>query len=159
MDHDFYEWASEAPMRTPDGFSEAATAAGVAASVAERNEMLAYALQAFGRGHAQLLGRILSGYEKAKRLQIRGMIAYAVIAVLALVAILALPLPMNTELRVIVWLSFAGLLFIPFIPLWILLCNHVLAPDWNTYATWCRRRDHKGLGFEDLYRVMGMTRP
>ncbi len=40
MDHDFYEWASEAPMRTPDGFSEAATAAGVAASVAERNEML-----------------------------------------------------------------------------------------------------------------------
>lgn len=158
MDHDFYEWASEAPMRTPDGFSEAATAAGVAASVAERNEMLAYALQAFGRGHTQLLGRILSGYEKAKRLQIRGMIAYAMVAVLALVVVLALPLSMDTELRVIVWLSFAGLLFIPFIPLWILLCNHVLAPDWNTYATWYRRRDRKGLGFEDLYRAMGMTR-
>ncbi len=159
MDHDFYEWASDAELRTPDGFSEMATAAGVAASAAERNEMLAYALRTFSHGHAQLLGRILSGYEKAKRLQIRGMIAYAVIAVLALVAILALPLPMDTELRVIVWLSFAGLLFIPFIPLWILLCNHVLAPDWNTYATWYRRRDRKGLGFEDLYRVMGMTRP
>ena len=158
MDHDFYEWASEAPMRTPDGFSEAATAAGVAASVAERNEMLAYALQTFGRGHAQLLERILSGYEKAKRLQIRGMIAYAVVAALALAVVLALPLSMDAELRVIVWLSFAGLLFIPFIPLWILLCNHVLAPDWNTYATWYRRRDCKGLGFEDLYRAMGMTR-
>ena len=158
MDHDFYEWASEAPMRTPDGFSEAATAAGVAASVAERNEMLAYALKTFGRGHAQLLGRILAGYEKAKRLQIRGMIAYAVVAALALAVVLALPLSMDTELRVIVWLSFAGLLFIPFIPLWILLCNHVLAPDWNTYATWYRRRDRKGLGFEDLYRAMGMTR-
>ena len=158
MDHDFYEWASEAPMRTPDGFSEAATAAGVAASVAERNEMLAYALQAFGRGHAQLLGRILSGYEKAKRLQIRGMIAYAMVAALALAVVLALPLSMDTELRVIVWLSFAGLLFIPFIPLWILLCNHVLAPDWNTYATWYRRRDRKGLGFEGLCRAMGMTR-
>ena len=158
MDHDFYEWASEAPVRTPDGFSEAATAAGVAASGAERNEILAYALQTFGRGHAQLLGRILSGYEKAKKLQIRGMIAYAVVAALALAVVLALPLSMDAELRVIVWLSFAGLLFIPFIPLWILLCNHVLAPDWNTYATWYRRRDRKGLGFEDLYRAMGMTR-
>ena len=158
MGHDFYEWGSEAPMRTPDGFSEAATAAGVAASVAERNEILAYALQTFGRGHAQLLGRILSGYEKAKRLQIRGMIAYAVVAALALAVVLALPLSMDAELRVIVWLSFAGLLFIPFIPLWILLCNHVLATDWNTYATWYRRRDRKGLGFEDLYRAMGMTR-
>lgn len=159
MDHDFYEWASDAELRAPDGFSEMATAVGVAASAAERNEMLAYALRTFSHGHAQLLGRILSGYEKAKRLQIRGMIAYAVIAVLALVAILALPLPMDTELRVIVWLSFAGLLFIPFIPLWILLCNHVLAPDWNTYATWYRRRDRRGLGFEDLYRAMGATRP
>ena len=159
VDHDFYEWASDAPLRAPDGFSEAAAAAGVTASVAERNEMLAYALQAFRRGHAQLLGRILSGYERAKRLQVRGMIAYAVIAVLALVVVLALPLPMDAELRVIVWLSFAGLLFIPFIPLWILLCNHVLAPDWNAYATWYRRRDRKGLGFEDLYRAMGVPRP
>lgn len=56
MDHDFYEWASDAPLRAPDGFSEAATAAGVAASAAERNEMLAYALRTFSRGHAQLLG-------------------------------------------------------------------------------------------------------
>ena len=131
MDHDFYEWASDAPLRAPDGFSEAATAAGVAASVAERNEMMAFALRTFSRGHGQLLDRIVSGYEKAKKL----------------------------ELRVILWLSIAGLLFIPFIPLWILLCNHVLAPDWNTYATWYRRRDRKGLGFEDLYRAMGMTRP
>lgn len=159
MDHDFYEWASDAPLRAPDGFSETATAAGVAASAAERNEMLAYALQTFSRGHAQLLGRILSGYEKAKKLQLRGMIGYAAAAALALVILLALPLSMDMELRVLVWLSFAGLLFIPFIPLWILLCNHVLAPDWNTYATWYRRRDRKGLGFEDLYRAMGMTRP
>ena len=128
MDHDFYEWASDAPLRAPDGFSETATAAGVAASAAERNEMLAYALQTFSRGHAQLLGRILSGYEKAKKLQIRGMIGYAAAAALALVILLALPLSMDMELRVLVWLSFAGLLFIPFIPLWILLCNHVLAP-------------------------------
>ena len=158
MDHDFYEWASDAHLRVPDGFSEAATAAGVAASAAERNEMLAYALQTFSRGRAQLLDRILTGYEKAKRLQIRGMIAYAAVAVLALVVFLVLPLSMDAEVRVIVWLSFAGLLFIPFIPLWILLCNHVLAPDWNTYATWYRRRDRKGLGFEDLYRAMGVTR-
>ena len=156
---DFYEWVSDAPLRAPDGFSETATAAGVAASAAERNEMLAYALQTFSRGHAQLLGRILSGYEKAKKLQIRGMIGYAAAAALALVILLALPLSMDMELRVLVWLSFAGLLFIPFIPLWILLCNHVLAPDWNTYATWYRRRDRKGLSFEDLYRAMGMTRP
>lgn len=101
---------------------------------------------------------VLSGYEKAKRLQIRGMIAYAAVAVLALAVFLVLPLSMDAELRDIVWLSFAGLLFIPFIPLWILLCNHVLAPDWNTYATWYRRRDRKGLGFEDLYRAMGVTR-
>lgn len=159
MDHDFYEWASDAQLRAPDGFSEAATAAGVAASAAERNEMLAYALQTFSRGHAQLLGRILSGYEKAKKLQLRGMIAYAVVAMLALVVLLVLPLSMDTELRVIIWLAVAGLLFIPFIPLWILLCNHVLAPDWNTYATWYRRRDRKELGFEDLYRAMGITRP
>lgn len=158
MDHDFYEWASDAHLRVPDGFSEAATAAGVAASAAERNEMLAYAVQTFSRGHAQLLDRILTGYEKAKMLQIRGMIAYAAVAVLALVVFLVLPLSMDAELRVIVWLSFAGLLFIPFIPLGILLCNHVLAPDWNTYATWYRRRDRKGLGFEDLYRAMGVTR-
>ena len=158
MDHDFYEWASDAHLRVPDGFSEAATAAGVAASAAERNEMLAYAAQAFSRSHTQLLDRILTGYEKAKRLQIRGMIAYAAVAVLALVVFLVLPLSMDAELRVIVWLSFAGLLFIPFIPLWILLRNHVLAPDWNTYATWYRRRDRKGLGFEDLYRAMGVTR-
>lgn len=158
MDHDFYEWASDAHLRAPDGFSEAATAAGVAASAAERNEMLAYAVQTFSRGHVQLLDRILSGYEKAKRLQIRGMIAYAAVAVLALAVFLVLPLSMDAELRVIVWLSFAGLLFIPFIPLWILLCNHVLAPDWNTYATWYRPRDRKGLGFEDLYRAMGVTR-
>ena len=158
MDHDFYEWASDAHLRVPDGFSEAATAAGVAASAAERNEMLAYAVQTFSRGRAQLLDRILTGYEKAKRLQIRGMIAYAAVAVLALVVFLVLPLSMDAEVRVIVWLSFAGLLFIPFIPLWILLCNHVLAPDWNTYATWYRRRDRKGLGFEDLYRAMGVTR-
>ena len=87
------------------------------------------------------------------------MIGYAAAAALALVILLALPLSMDMELRVLVWLSFAGLLFIPFIPLWILLCKHVLAPDWNTYATWYRRRDRKGLGFEDLYRAMGMTRP
>lgn len=159
MDHDFYEWASDAPLRAPDGFSEAATAAGVAASVAERNEMMAFALRTFSRGHGQLLDRIVSGYEKAKKLQLRGMIAYAVVAVVALVIMLVLPLSMDVELRVILWLSIAGLLFIPFIPLWILLCNHVLAPDWNTYATWYRRRDRKGLGFEDLYRAMGMTRP
>ena len=30
MDHDFYEWASDAELRAPDGFSEMATAAGVA---------------------------------------------------------------------------------------------------------------------------------
>ena len=159
MDHDFYEWASDAPLRAPDGFSEAATAAGVAASVAERNEMMAFALRTFSRGHGQLLDRIVSGYEKAKKLQLRGMIAYAVVAVVALVIMLVLPLSMDVELRVILWLSIAGLLFIPFIPLWILLCNHVLAPDWNTYATWYRRRDRKGLGFEDLYRAMGVTRP
>lgn len=159
MDHDFYEWASDAPLRAPDGFSEAATAAGVAASVAERNEMMAFALCTFSRGHGQLLGRIVSGYEKAKKLQLRGMIAYAAVAVVALVIMLVLPLSMDVELRVILWLSIAGLLFIPFIPLWILLCNHVLASDWNTYATWYRRRDRKGLGFEDLYRAMGMTRP
>lgn len=159
MDHDFYEWASDAPLRAPDGFSEAAAAAGVAASVAERNEMMAFALRTFSRGHGQLLDRIVSGYEKAKKLQLRGMIAYAVVAVVALVIMLVLPLSMDVELRVILWLSIAGLLFIPFIPLWILLCNHVLAPDWNTYATWYRRRDRKGLGFEDLYRAMGVTRP
>lgn len=73
MDHDFYEWASDAHLRAPDGFSEMATAAGVSASVAERNEMLAYALRTFSRGHAQLLARILSGYERARRLQVRGM--------------------------------------------------------------------------------------
>ena len=159
MDHDFYEWASDAPLRAPDGFSEAATAAGVAASAAERNEMMAFALRTFSRGHGRLLDRIVSGYEKAKKLQLRGMIAYAAVAVVALVIMLVLPLSMDVELRVILWLSIAGLLFIPFIPLWILLCNHVLAPDWNTYATWYRRRDRKGLGFEDLYRAMGMTRP
>lgn len=159
MDHDFYEWASDAHLRAPDGFSEMATAAGVSASVAERNEMLAYALRTFSRGHAQLLARILSGYERARKLQVRGMAAYAAVAVLALVVVLALPLPMEADLRVIAWLAIAGLLFIPFIPLWILLCNHVLAPDWNTYATWYRRRDRKGLGFKDLYRSMGVTRP
>ena len=159
MDHDFYEWASDAPLRAPDGFSEAATAAGVAASVAERNEMMAFALRTFSCGHGQLLDRIVSGYEKAKKLQLRGMIAYAAVAVVALVIMLVLPLSMDVELRVILWLSIAGLLFIPYIPLWILLCNHVLAPDWNTYATWYHRRDRKGLGFEDLYRAMGVTRP
>lgn len=51
MDHDFYERASDAPLRAPDGFSEMAAAAGVAASVAERNEMMAYALETFSRGH------------------------------------------------------------------------------------------------------------
>ena len=158
MDNGFYERAADAPLRAPDGFSEAATAAGVAASVAERNEMLAYALRTFSQGHEQLLERIVSGYEKAKRLQIRGMAAYAVVTVLALVVVLVLPLSMDAYLRVIAWLGFAGVLFIPFIPLWILLCNHVLAPDWNTYATWYRRRDRKGLGFEDLYRAMGMMR-
>ena len=76
MDHDFYEWASDAHLRAPDGFSEMATAAGVSASVAERNEMLAYALRTFSRGHAQLLARILSGYESARKLQVRGMAAY-----------------------------------------------------------------------------------
>ncbi len=55
MDNDFYERAADAPLRAPDGFSEMATAAGVAASVAERNEMLAYALRTFSRGHEQLL--------------------------------------------------------------------------------------------------------
>lgn len=85
MDHDFFEWASDAHLRTPDGFSEMATAAGVSASVAERNEMLAYALRTFSRGHAQLLARILSGYERARKLQVRGMAAYAAVAVLALV--------------------------------------------------------------------------
>lgn len=158
MEHDFYERASDAPLRAPNGFSEMAAAAGVAASVAERNEMMAYALETFSRGHDQLLGRIVSGYEKAKKLQLRGMIAYAAAALSALVAILVLPLSMDMELRIIVWLSFAGLIFIPFIPLWILMCNHVLAPDWNTYATWYRRRDRRGLGFEDLYRAMGVTR-
>ena len=111
MDHDFYEWASDAHLRAPDGFSEMATAAGVSASVAERNEMLAYALRTFSRGHAQLLARILSGYERARKLQVRGMAAYAAVAVLALVVVLALPLPMEADLRVIAWLSFAGLLF------------------------------------------------
>ena len=90
MDHDFYEWASDAPLRAPDGFSEAATAAGVAASVAERNEMMAFALRTFSRGHGRLLDRIVSGYEKAKKLQLRGMIAYAVVAVVALVIMLVL---------------------------------------------------------------------
>ena len=52
MDHDFYEWASDAQLRAPDGFSEMATAAGVAALAAERNEMLAYALRTFSHGHA-----------------------------------------------------------------------------------------------------------
>ena len=85
MDNDFYERAADAPLRAPDGFSEMVTAAGVAASVAERNEMLAYALRTLSRGHEQLLERIVSGYDKAKRLQIRGMAAYAAIAVLALV--------------------------------------------------------------------------
>lgn len=158
MDNDFYDWAADAPLCTPDGFSEAATAAGVAASVAERNDMLAYAFRVFSRGHEQLFERIISGYEQAKKLQLRGMIAYAAVAVLALVVVLALPLSMDADLRVIAWLGFAGVLFIPFIPLWILLCNHILAPDWNTYATWYRRRDRKGLGFEDLYHAMGMTR-
>lgn len=159
MDNDFYERAADAPLRAPDGFSEAATAAGVAASVAERNEMLAYALRTFSRSHEQLFERIISGYERAKKLQLRGMIAYVVAAMLALVVLLVLPLPMDAGLKVTVWLCFAGTLFIPFIPLWILLCNHVLAPDWNTYATWYRRRDRKGLGFEDLYRAIDITRP
>ncbi len=159
MDNDFYERAADAPLRAPDGFSEMVTAAGVAASVAERNEMLAYALRTLSRGHEQLLERIVSGYDKAKRLQIRGMAAYAAIAVLALVVILVLPFSMDASLKVTVWLGFAGVLFVPFIPLWILLCNHVFAPDWNTYATWYRCRDRKGLGFEDLYRAMDMTRP
>ena len=87
------------------------------------------------------------------------MVAYAVVAMLALVVLLALPLSMDTELRIIMWLAVAGLLFIPFIPLWILLCNHVFVPDWNTYATWYRRRDRKGLGFADLYESLGMTYP
>ena len=164
MDHDFYGVG----VRGPDAHARLAFGGcdcrrGVAASVAERNEMLAYALSEPFRARwappPACLGRILSGYEKAKRLQIRGMIAYAVVAVLALVVVLSLPLSMDMELRVLVWLSFAGLLFIPFIPLWILLCNHLLAPDWNAYATWYRRRDRKGLGFEDLYRAMGVPRP
>ena len=69
MDNDFCEWSADAPLRTPDGFSEAATAVGVAASVAERNEMLAYACRTFGHGHGQLLERILSGYQKARKLR------------------------------------------------------------------------------------------
>ena len=158
MDNDFCEWSADVPLRTPDGFSEAATAVGVAASVAERNEMLAYACRTFGHGHGQLLERILSGYQKARKLQLRGMIGYAAVAVLALAVVLVLPLSMETDLRVTVWLSFAGVLFIPFVPVWILLCNHVLAPDWNTYASWYRRRDRKGFGFADLYRAMGMER-
>ena len=139
--------------------SEAVTAAGVAASVNERVEMLAYASHAFVGVHEPLQGRILVGYRSAKRLQLLGMAGYAAVALVVLVIVLALPLQMKADLRAAAWAMFAALAFIVFIPAWITLCNLVLAPDWNTYATWYRRRDRKGLGFADLYESLGMDNP
>ena len=159
MADDFSEWASDAPLRTPDGFSEAVTAAGVAASALERNEMLSYASRTFVGVHEPLQRRILDGYQSAKRLQLLGMAGYVVVALVALGIVLTLPLEMAADLRAIVWAAIAALAFIVFIPMWILLCNHVFVPDWNTYATWYRRRDRKGLGFADLYEALGMTYP
>lgn len=159
MADDFSEWASDAPLRTPDGFSEIVTAAGVAVSAIERNEMLAYASRTFVGAHEPLLRRILAGYQSAKRLQLLGMAGYVVAALVVLAVVLALPLQMEAELKAIAWAGVAALAFMAFIPAWILLCNHVLVPDWNTYATWCRRRDRKGLGFADLYKSLGMNYP
>ncbi|WP_143803149.1 hypothetical protein [Olsenella sp. An270] len=159
MADDFSEWASDAPLRTPDGFSEVVTAAGVAVSAIERNEMLSYASKTFVGVHEPLQRRILDGYQSAKRLQLLGMVGYVVVALVALGIVLALPLEMAADLRATVWAAIAALAFIVFIPVWVLLCNHVLVPDWNTYATWYRRRDRKGLGFADLYEALGMTYP
>ena len=159
MADDFSEWASDAPLRTPDGFSEVVTAAGVAVSAIERNEMLAYASRTFVGVHEPLLRRILAGYQSAKRLQLLGMAGYVVAALVVLGIVLALPLEMAADLRATVWAAIAALAFIVFIPMWILLCNHVFVPDWNTYATWYRRRDRKGLGFADLYKSLGMNYP
>ena len=168
MADDFSEWASDAPLRTPDGFSEVATAAGVAVSAIERNEMLSYASKTFVGVHEPLQrrildgyqsARILAGYQSAKRLQLLGMAGYVVAALVVLAVVLALPLQMEAELKAIAWAGVAAPAFIAFIPAWILLCNHVLVPDWNTYATWYRRRDHKGLGFADLYKSLGMNYP
>ena len=99
MADDFSEWASDAPLRTPDGFSEVVTAAGVAVSAIERNEMLAYASRTFVGVHEPLLRRILAGYQSAKRLQLLGMAGYVVAALVVLAVVLALPLQMEAELR------------------------------------------------------------
>ena len=76
---------SDAPLRTPEGFSEMATALGVASAAGKRKEMLDYAFNFFPEHHSSLLNRILKGYQRAKKMQLGGMVVYAAVALVAVV--------------------------------------------------------------------------